>query len=213
MIVANHVSYLDGPILAYLFGNPKIVAKAEARNTPMFGRVMDDMEVIFVQRNDPNSREATKAAIRQHSSDWRPGQRPLLVFPEGTTRNGKVLSPFRTGAFEGGVPVRPVIIVYTGQFDPSNPKFRETAHGIEEMSDAAWAAKLLTHLSNSVHIRVLAPYIPNEDEQADPYLYASNVQSFMAKEQDRIREEVHQSSWKAAAGRTTGGDGYKCGDV
>jgi lysophosphatidylcholine acyltransferase/lyso-PAF acetyltransferase len=36
--------------------------------------------------------------------------RPMLLFPEGTTSNGQMLLPFKTGAFLAGVPVLPVII-------------------------------------------------------------------------------------------------------
>lgn len=38
--------------------------------------------------------------------------RPMLLFPEGTTTNGKMLLPFKTGGFLAGVPVRPCILQY-----------------------------------------------------------------------------------------------------
>jgi 1-acyl-sn-glycerol-3-phosphate acyltransferase len=40
-------------------------------------------------------------------------ERPMLLFPEGTTSNGRYLLPFRTGAFLAGVPVRPVVLSYS----------------------------------------------------------------------------------------------------
>jgi len=213
LIVSNHVSYLDGVVLAALFGAPKILAKAGSRNVPVLGHLMKEMDVVFVERNLSESRHATLDAIKAHCSAWTPGERSLLVFPEGTTTNGESLAPFKKGAFVSGLSVRPVILVYTGQFDPANPTFKETEHGLEEISDAEWCAKFMGSLVHSMHVRVLAPYVPTQDEALDPELYASNMQRFMAKELVRIRSEVHQDSWKAAAGRTHGGMSYKFGDL
>lgn len=41
-----------------------------------------------------------------------PHARPLLLFPEGTTTNGRFLLPFKTGAFLAGLPLQPVVIQY-----------------------------------------------------------------------------------------------------
>ena len=40
------------------------------------------------------------------------GQRPMLLFPEGTTTNGLYLLPFKSGAFLAGCPLQPVILKY-----------------------------------------------------------------------------------------------------
>lgn len=47
-LVSNHISYLDGPILATELGYPKVVSKAEVRNIPAIGQYMDDMGTIWV---------------------------------------------------------------------------------------------------------------------------------------------------------------------
>ena len=41
-----------------------------------------------------------------------PHARPMLLFPEGTTTNGRFMLPFRTGAFLAGQPLQPVVIRY-----------------------------------------------------------------------------------------------------
>merc|ERR1711920_761756 len=89
IIVSNHTSYLDGAILAVVFGAPKIVAKAGARKAPIFGKLMEEMEVVFVDRSNGDSRQQTLEAIKTHCTEWSPGSRPLLIFPEGTTTNGE----------------------------------------------------------------------------------------------------------------------------
>jgi len=181
MIVANHISYLDGVVLAALFGAPKIIAKAGARQTPVLGKLMEDIEVVFVDKSSKESRQATLAAISEHCRAWRPGMRPLLIFPEGTTTSGHGLIDFKKGAFVSGVPVRPVLLVYTGDFDGAATNFKMTPEGPKSTSDAEWAAQFMGHFVHSMQVRVLAPYMPSEAEQADPELYARNCQALMGR--------------------------------
>merc|ERR1719230_433173 len=56
IVVSNHISYLDGAVLTAVFGAPRIVAKAGARQVPVAGRLMQEMEVIFVDRGDRDSK-------------------------------------------------------------------------------------------------------------------------------------------------------------
>jgi 1-acyl-sn-glycerol-3-phosphate acyltransferase len=60
---------------------------------------------------------AAAAAAAMENADDAGGdagaERPMLLFPEGTTSNGRYLLPFRTGAFLAGVPVRPVVLSYS----------------------------------------------------------------------------------------------------
>lgn len=213
VLVANHTAYLDGLILAVEFGAPRIVAASGSKGAPIIGDLMREMDVIFVDRSDGNSRQNTLNAIGEHCDGWAPGSRPLLIFPEGKTTNGEALLPFKKGAFMAGLPVRPVIMVYTGQWDPACCTYRETADGEKiEVSAAEWGKQFWGHFVHSVHVRVLAPYEPSVAERADPQLYADNVQAHMSLALSRVREEVRRSSWKEAARRQSGGLGYAPGD-
>jgi len=215
IIISNHTSYLDGVILANVLGCPRIVAMDGVRKVPVVGQVMKDMDAVFVDRSSSSSRQATLDAIAGHGSSWKPGHRPLLIFPEGTTSNGEGLLPFKNGAFSSGMPVRPVVLVYTGQWDPASTTYRATASGtgLEEISDQEWATQFLGHFVHSLHVRVLAPYVPSAAEQADPELYARNCQTHMAQAVRRIRAEVQARSWKQSAGRSEGSLGYQFGDL
>lgn len=213
VLVSNHTCYMDGLILAVEFGAPRIVATSGSKDAPVVGTLMQEMDVIFVDREDSNSRQATLDAINEHCHTWAPGKRPLLVFPEGKTTNGEALLPFKKGAFAAGLPVRPVIMVYTGQWDPACCTYRETEDGEKiEVSGEEWGKQFLGHLVHSVHIRVLAPYEPSAAERADARLYADNVREHMSAALIRVREELRMASWKEAAGRESGGLGYTLGD-
>jgi 1-acyl-sn-glycerol-3-phosphate acyltransferase len=123
---------------------------------------------------DTTSQAGVAALVRRRMEDSAagrlPGSRPMLLFPEGTTTNGKYLLPFKTGAFLAGLPVKPAILRY------------ETRH----MSPAWESIPALRHiilmLCNPVHSVTcyeLPVYVPSEDERKDPRLYADNVRKHM----------------------------------
>merc|ERR1719433_1453745 len=150
---------------------------------------MKEMEVVFVDQGSGDLMKATLDATSAHCASWEVGSRPLLMFPEGTTTNGEELMDFKKGAFVSGAPVRPVIIVYTGQFDPASTTYHQKSEEAElhETSDAEWVAQFMGHFIHSIHVRVLPPYIPSEEEKADAGLYAFRAQEYMSRELERVR--------------------------
>lgn len=194
VIVCNHISYLDGVVLASVFGAPKIVAKAGVRQTPILGRLMEDLEVVFVDRQDKDSRQATIKAISDHGHGWVPGGRPLLIFPEGTTTNGDSILDFKKGAFVSGKPVRPVLIVYTGEFDAATTNYRMTEKGPVKYTDAEWAVQFLGHFMHAIHIRVLPPYVPSLEESQQPEVFAQGVRAVMLEEYQKMKQELKAAS-------------------
>jgi len=214
VLCSNHVCYLDGAILASVCGFPRVVAMSGSRKAPVVGKLMEEMDVIFVDRSRGDSRQATLAAIGEHNALWKPGDHPLLIFPEGGTTNGKGVKEFKKGAFAAGVPVRPLLMVYTSKWDPASTSWTETSNGdLVEQSIAEWSKQFLGHFVHSTHVRVLAPYFPNGAEKADAELYAKNVQQYMASNLERVREELRRDSWREAAGRKDGGLNYAFGDM
>lgn len=111
VVVSNHASYLDGPLLtAALPGRFTFVVQHGAAGWPLFGRVIRAMGVTFVNRSEARAgAAATRGLIRRLQ-----GGDSLAVFPEGTFEAGPGLLPFRRGAFlmavHAGVPVVPAVI-------------------------------------------------------------------------------------------------------
>lgn len=109
VLVANHASYLDGPVLfAALPGDLCYVVKRELA-TPFFARILlQRIGAAFVERFDVQQgiqdTERLVQAVRQ--------QRSLVFFPEGTFMRVPGLQAFRMGAFvvaaQAGVPVVPL---------------------------------------------------------------------------------------------------------
>lgn len=205
IMVSNHICYMDGIVIAGSFGAPRAVAMKESAKVPVVGPFMEQMDMLWVDRNSGDSRQAILQAIKSHCDEWQVGSRPLLIFPEGKTSNGEDLLPFKKGAFVPGKPVRPLLIVYTGEWNPSAVAKREVETGVyEEASEVEWGKQFFGHFIHSMHVRILEPYIPDAAEQKDPSVYAHNVHRYMQRRLAEVRQEVYQKSWKAAAGRAEG---------
>ncbi|MDX1586379.1 MAG: lysophospholipid acyltransferase family protein, partial [Balneolaceae bacterium] len=110
VIVCNHLSQADIPLISNLPWEMKWVAKKELFDTPVVGWMMKLAGDISVDRKALNRRTKTLNA----AADYLSKQCSVMFFPEGTrSRNGK-LNRFTNGAFELAVmeqvPVLPLVI-------------------------------------------------------------------------------------------------------
>lgn len=111
IVVSNHCSFADGPILAAALPiHTSYVAKVELSRNVFSRLFFDRLRTAFVERFD--SRKGTSDA-RQVIRSAQQG-RSFIFFPEGTFYRMPGLQPFRMGAFltavRAGVPVVPVAI-------------------------------------------------------------------------------------------------------
>jgi 1-acyl-sn-glycerol-3-phosphate acyltransferase len=120
VVVCNHLSNLDGPLLiSALPFNPRALIKYETRKIPLIGLVLQLADFVFVDRkNPPRRQEALNEAVekikKKHYS--------FLVFPEGTRSKSGQMQNFKKGGFlmalKAGVPVLPVKISGSHQLLP-----------------------------------------------------------------------------------------------
>ncbi len=140
LVVANHVSYLDGLIMtAVLPSHFGFVIKAEAGHVPVLGLFLRRMGASFVTRDDPRRASLeTRSLLRTVL-----GGESLAVFPEGTFSRDEDLGPFRLGAFliaaRATVPVVPAVISGTREILP----------------DQHWLPR-----HSHIHVRLLPPLSP-----------------------------------------------------
>ena len=124
LIVSNHLSNLDGPLLIYVLPlNPRVLIKAEARRIPLVGWMMKLAGFVFVDRSSAARRqEALDVAVDRITRT----RCPFLVFPEGTRRRDGARRDFKKGSFviarRAGVPVLPVRISGTDRLLPPGRK-------------------------------------------------------------------------------------------
>ncbi len=111
IVIANHSSYLDGPILsAALPPRFGFVIMREMTRVPFAHFLLRRIGSEFVERNDRHQGAADARRILHKAR----GQESLAVFPEGSILVEPGLRRFHNGAFaaavRGNLPVVPVII-------------------------------------------------------------------------------------------------------
>jgi 1-acyl-sn-glycerol-3-phosphate acyltransferase len=111
LVVSNHLSYVDIPVLASLF--PSIfVSKAEVKGWPLMGTVAGAAGTIFVDRE----RKRDLPEVAQWIGRELAAGSSVVLFPEGTSSPGAELLPFRPSllapASSAGLPVAYAAITY-----------------------------------------------------------------------------------------------------
>ncbi len=95
LIVTNHISWLDIPVLSTL-APMSFVAKAEMATWPLFGWLARMQRTIFVAREERRKAGAQADEI----ADRLAAHEIIVLFPEGTTSDGNTLLPLKTPLFE-----------------------------------------------------------------------------------------------------------------
>lgn len=91
VIIANHVSYVDGIVLGSIF--PILfVSKREVKNWPIVGQWNVLCGTIFVNRQ---RKDLVGVLIREMTRKLKQ-EANILLFPEGTSTNGEKMLPFQT---------------------------------------------------------------------------------------------------------------------
>lgn len=119
LYASNHVSYLDIIVLGALT-DARFVAKSEVAHWPLFGLLAKLANTVFVTRDWRRAAHDSGALECEIAK----GER-LILFPEGTSSNGRTVLPFRTALFaavdpsrvDAATTVQPVSIAYAGYAD------------------------------------------------------------------------------------------------
>ena len=112
-LIANHVSWIDIPVLSRITGSAFIGHDGLAA-MPLLKELCAMNRTVFIARHDRASVTKQIEQVRSALAD----SRALTIFPEGTTSDGTGLLPFKSSllsAFEplpGGIDVQPVLLDY-----------------------------------------------------------------------------------------------------
>lgn len=120
-LVSNHISWLDIPVIGAVH-NVHFLSKAEVRDWPLIGALANAAGTLYIRRGGGESRRKAGELAAHLSQD-----RNVLVFPEGTTTNGRSLRRFFPALFRApllsGVAIQPVTIRYllgSGEVDEAS---------------------------------------------------------------------------------------------
>jgi lyso-ornithine lipid O-acyltransferase len=154
VFLANHVSWLDIPVLAGASGTA-FVAKAEVAQTPVIGWLAGLNRTVYVQREARMDVAGQINAVKEALADnW-----AVTIFPEGTTTDGRSLLPFKSSMLKilepppPGVMVQPVLIDYGAM--------AEFVGWVGEETGLANALKILSRRGSfKVVLHFLEPFVP-----------------------------------------------------
>jgi len=130
VVVSNHQSLADIPVVTHVKLDTKFLVKAELFKVPLFGYMLGLSGDIPVDRAD--RRKAATAMLS--AARYLQQGCSIVAFPEGTrSMDGEVLA-FHEGPFQlalrEGVPVLPVVIEGSGQALPKDSWLIESKHEI-----------------------------------------------------------------------------------
>ncbi|RST17718.1 1-acyl-sn-glycerol-3-phosphate acyltransferase [Streptomyces sp. WAC05374] len=111
LVVANHVSWLDIPLVAAVLPG-RMLAKSEVRHWPLLGPLAARGGTLFLERDHLRALPGT---VRDIARALAAGSR-VVVFPEGSTWCGRAHGRFRSATFQAaldaGAAVQPVRVTY-----------------------------------------------------------------------------------------------------
>lgn len=151
LMVSNHVSWLDIPLLGGQ-SSIRFLSKSEVRGWPVVGWLASKAGTLYIERG---RRGGAKNAGDKITDSLRQGD-VVMLFPEGTTSDGRQVMPFHArlfgSAIEAGVPVQPVAIYYRN----ASGGLAENVPYIDEMS--LWDN--LTGLLPEPYLDIEVHYLP-----------------------------------------------------
>ncbi|MEU3252474.1 lysophospholipid acyltransferase family protein [Streptomyces sp. NPDC006997] len=154
LLVANHISWLDIPLLAAV-RPARLIAKAEIRRWPVAGALAARAGVVFLERDRLRALPGTVA----HLADALRSGAAVGVFPEGSTWCGRARGTFRRAVFQAaldaGVPVQPVRLGY--RLDSGAVSTAAAFVGDDSLLASLWRVAATRGLVAEVDVRPVIP--------------------------------------------------------
>ena len=97
LMAANHISWIDIHVIN-AFKPHYFVAKSEVASWPIFGWMAKQLGTLFIERGKSNS---IRNMVQEIASQL--NQKPICIFPEGTSTDGKQVAPFKSNLFEAAI--------------------------------------------------------------------------------------------------------------
>jgi len=174
VMISNHQSLLDIPVVESLKMDYRWVSKVEIFRVPVLGWSMHLAGYISLKRG---YKESVIKMMEKSEKVLRKGE-SLFIFPEGTRSPDCEIKKFKTGAFrlalETNTPILPVIIDGTGAVLPKKGFVFSSRHNLK--------------------MKILKPVYPSEFVSDNPDELASSFQAIMHKALDDLRQEERENS-------------------
>ena len=187
--VSNHVSWTDIALLGQLMPL-SFLSKADVRGWPVAGWLAAKAGSLFIRRGAGDS-QLIRQQMRHHLSQGL----PLLMFPEGTTTDGRCVRTFHgrllSAAIDSGAHLQPVAIRYLrdGSTDPIAPFI-----GDDDL--LSHLMRLFSHDTAEVEIHLLEPIACLNQERAVLAFRAQQaIERVLVQPQQTGPAGAAQASW------------------
>jgi 1-acyl-sn-glycerol-3-phosphate acyltransferase len=156
VIVSNHQSYFDIPLIFGYVYPSGFVAKIELEKIPIIGKYIKALDSVLINRNDPKS---GAASLRRFAKNLKNGS-IITVFPEGTRTKTGAIGEFKKGTlmvpYRYKVNILPISI--NGSFNLSKKgtllfkpaRIKIKIFDVIEPETFASEGELREHLKNSI---------------------------------------------------------------
>ncbi len=119
LLVSNHLGYTDIAAIRSQLANGVFVAKSDVKGWFLIGKMVSDMQTIFIDRRNRRDIPRAGAAIVARLDEGE----GVILFPEGTSTSGERVLPFKSSLLQCGaernLPVSYLSVSYrTGPDDP-----------------------------------------------------------------------------------------------
>jgi len=91
--LSNHISYLDIPVIGGIIRG-SFVAKKDVASWPVFGFLSKLQQTAFISRDRKDAKEGRNALDTMLKDG-----KSLIIFPEGTSTDGREVLPFKSSLF------------------------------------------------------------------------------------------------------------------
>ena len=189
MIIANHVSYVDGIVLGSIF--PILfVSKREVKKWPIIGQWNVLCGTVFVNRQ----RKQLAGALIEELTCKLKQEANILLFPEGTSTNGERMLPFQTVPLAAPLRSRSIIVPVTIAYktideQPVTAANRDLIYWYGDMDFVSHFWRLLA-LRN---LEVLVTIQPK-------------IECFRYPDNSSRRKKLAEDCYNSVLGRFTGGE-------
>ncbi|MFN4291680.1 MAG: lysophospholipid acyltransferase family protein [Permianibacter sp.] len=156
LLLCNHISWLDIVVIGAQLP-VRFVAKAEVRRWPLLGTLAAAAGTVFLQRGRRSGPDSS-AEVKQLIGRALAAGELVLLFPEGTTSDGRRVRRFHARLIPAGYPVAPLALAYRGDGAAAVPFL-----GADSLAASLW--RLLAERDVHAHLQLLRPVDDSDASQ------------------------------------------------
>ena len=154
--IANHISWLDIPLLGGLAPHAVFVSKQEVRSWPIIGNLAAAAGTLFMQRGSGS--EGARSAITEGLTTGR----HIVIFPEGTTTNGHKVKRFHPRLFQPAIDCRASLLPIAIRYVSPDGKLTRAAAYIDDDHILASIGRVLATRKLVAQVHLLETIDTNE---------------------------------------------------